>query len=105
MVGREPPASLASVISAVQRVEQVRSLAAYTSTQEQAWLGLAARALSKDSAAMSVDANGEPRKGSLYRNLKANELERAFRVTNTGENPVQAVVSSARCCSVASSLT
>ena len=42
---------------------------------------------------MSIDANGEQRKGSLYRNLKAVELSQAFKVTNTGDNPLQAVVS------------
>ena len=89
----EAGGSRPTIASAVQRVEQVRSAAAYTSTQEQAWLVLAARSLSKDSATMSIDANGEPRKGPLYRNLKAAELSQAFKVTNTGETPVQAVVS------------
>jgi uncharacterized protein YfaS (alpha-2-macroglobulin family) len=89
----EAGGSRPTIMSAVQRVEQVRSVAPYTSTQEQAWLVLAARALSKDTGAMSIDANGEQRKGSLYRNVKASELDKAFMVTNTGEAPVQAVVS------------
>jgi uncharacterized protein YfaS (alpha-2-macroglobulin family) len=89
----EAGGSRPAVMSAVQRVEQVRSLTPYTSTQEQAWLVLAARALSKDAAAMSIDANGETRKGPLYRNVKAEELGNAFRVTNTGDGTVQAVVS------------
>ena len=89
----EAGGSRPTITSAVQRVEQVRSNVAYTSTQEQAWLVLAARALAKDSGGMSIDANGEQRKGSLYRNLKAVELSQAFKVTNTGDNPLQAVVS------------
>ena len=51
------------IASAVTRVEQARSVAPYTSTQEQAWLVLAARALSKDTGGMSVDANGEAAQG------------------------------------------
>ena len=49
---------------------QARADAAYTSTQEKAWLVLAARAMAKDSGGMSLDVNGEQRKGSLYRNLQ-----------------------------------
>ena len=89
----EAGGSRPTISSAVQRVEQVRSNVAYTSTQEQAWLVLAARALAKDTGGMSIDANGEQRKGSLYRNLKAGDFAQAFKVTNTGDSPVQAVVS------------
>ena len=43
---------------------------------------------------MSLDVSGETRKGSLYRNLQARASStRPFRVTNTGDNAVQAVVS------------
>ncbi len=81
------------ISTAVQRVEQVRAVATYTSTQEQAWMVLAARALAKDVGGLSFDANGEQRKGSLYRSLKASELGKPFRVTNTGDGSAQAVVS------------
>ncbi len=89
----EAGGSRSMISSAVQRVEQVRSVASYTSTQEQAWLVLAARALAKDTGGLSFDANGEQRKGSLYRNIKAGDLDRPFRVTNTGDGTAQAVVS------------
>jgi uncharacterized protein YfaS (alpha-2-macroglobulin family) len=89
----EAGGSRPTIASAVQRVEQVRSVAPYTSTQEQAWLVLAARALSKDTATMAIDANGEQRKGSLYRSIKASALDKTFTVTNTGDAAVQAVVS------------
>jgi alpha-2-macroglobulin len=89
----EAGGSRPTIVSAVQRVEQVRSNVAYTSTQEQAWLVLAARALSKDTGGMAIEANGEQRKGALYRNLRPNELSQPFKVTNTGDTPLQAVVS------------
>ena len=64
----------------------------YTSTQENAWLVLASRALSKE--AMSLDLNGEGVKTALYRSYKAAEMAgRPIKITNTGDTPVQAVVS------------
>src|SRR6202008_2929452 len=48
-----------TVINAMQRVEAARGLSSYTSTQEQAWMVLAARALEKDAPGMSLDIAGE----------------------------------------------
>ena len=43
---------------------------------------------------MSLDVNGEQRKGPLYRNLQGERAcRRPFKVTNTGDAPLQAVVS------------
>ena len=52
----EGNAPRATVTQAVQRVEAARGLTSSTSTQENAWLVLAARALAKES--MSLDVNG-----------------------------------------------
>jgi uncharacterized protein YfaS (alpha-2-macroglobulin family) len=82
-----------TVIGAVQRVEAARGLSAYTSTQENAWLILAARAIAKDAASVSLDIGGDKRKGSVYRNLRAGDLQNPLKVTNTGEGTIQAVVS------------
>ncbi|HEY0568294.1 MAG TPA: alpha-2-macroglobulin family protein, partial [Xanthobacteraceae bacterium] len=46
----------------------------------------------KDAANVSLDAEGEDLKRPLYRNIRANELTVPFRITNTGEEPLQAVV-------------
>ena len=51
--------------------------APYTSTQENAWMVLAARALAKDAGGMSLDVAGEQRKGALYRSFTASELAAA----------------------------
>ena len=48
-----------TVINAVQRVEAARGRSSYTSTQEQAWMVLAARALEKEAPGMSLDIAGE----------------------------------------------
>jgi uncharacterized protein YfaS (alpha-2-macroglobulin family) len=81
------------VTSAVQRIEQARAHASYTSTQENAWLVLAARAVSKEANAISLNVAGETHKGALYRTMRASELTQPLKVTNTGEASLQAVVS------------
>src|SRR5262249_53401144 len=82
-----------TVITAVRRVEVARELSTYTSTQEQAWMVLAARALEKDAPGMSLDVAGEAHKGPLYRTFRPADLGADRKVTNSGEGPLQAVVS------------
>jgi uncharacterized protein YfaS (alpha-2-macroglobulin family) len=55
---------------------------------------LAARALVRDTAGMALTVNGEAKKGPLYRTFRPADLAgSAIKVTNSGENAVQAVVS------------
>ncbi len=55
---------------------------------------LAARALARDTANMALDVGGETRRGPLYRSFRASDLANGpVRVTNNGDNAVQAVVS------------
>ena len=70
----EAGGSRPTIVNAVQRIEQARAHASYTSTQENAWMVLAARAMAKDAGGVSLDVAGERRKGALYRNVKASEL-------------------------------
>jgi alpha-2-macroglobulin len=88
--GRAPQKT---IDDAVLRIEAARTLSANTSTQEDAWLVLAARALAKQSNAISLTINGEPRQGALYRNLRENSLAAPIAVANQGEGSVQAVIS------------
>jgi uncharacterized protein YfaS (alpha-2-macroglobulin family) len=88
----EGNAPRATVTQAVARVEAARGLTPYTSTQENAWLVLASRALSKE--AMTLDLDGTPIKTALYRSYQSTEIAaKPIKVTNSGETPVQAVVS------------
>ncbi|MTW17406.1 alpha-2-macroglobulin family protein [Rhodoplanes serenus] len=88
----ESGAAPALLPAALRGVEEARARAFYTSTQENAWMVLAARALSK-SVPLSLEVAGSTRTSPLYRTLRPAELATPFRVTNTGEAPVQAVVS------------
>ena len=88
----EGNAPRATLTQAVQRVEAARGLTSYTSTQENAWLVLASRALAKET--ISLDIEGSPVKTALYRSYKAAELSgQPIKITNTGDAAVQAVVS------------
>jgi alpha-2-macroglobulin len=88
----EGNAPRATLTQAVARVEVARGLTPYTSTQENAWLVLASRALSKETMALDID--GAPIKTALYRSYKAAEMAgKPVKITNTGDAPVQAVVS------------
>jgi len=90
----EGGAQPATITKAVQRVEAARGLSRITSTQENAWLVLAARAIAKEASNVSLDIAGESRPGALYRNLGASDLEKGpLKITNTGEGTVQTVVS------------
>lgn len=80
------------ITAAVQRIEAASQLTPYTSTQEQAWMVLAARALGRDTG-IALNVGGETRRGAYYRRVPAEDLANSIRVTNTGNVPVQAVVS------------
>jgi uncharacterized protein YfaS (alpha-2-macroglobulin family) len=88
----EGNAPRATLTQAVARVEVARGLTPYTSTQENAWLVLASRALAKET--VSLDIDGAPIKTALYRSYKAAAVaDKPIRITNTGDAAVQAVVS------------
>src|SRR6185312_110442 len=90
----EGNAPRATLTQAVQRVESARGLTPYTSTQENAWLVLASRALAKEANSVSLDIDGSPMKTALYRSYKAAELDgKPIKITNTGDTPMQAVIS------------
>ena len=91
-LGAEGNAPKATISQAVARVEVARGLTPYTSTQENAWMVLAARALAKET--LALDVNGDAVKTALYRSYKAAEMAgQPLKITNTGDAPVQVVVS------------
>jgi uncharacterized protein YfaS (alpha-2-macroglobulin family) len=90
----EGNAPRATLTQAVQRVEVARGLTPYTSTQENAWMVLAARALAKEANTISLTVNDAPVKSALYRSATAADVAaQPITIVNTGETPVQAVVS------------
>src|SRR5262249_32478498 len=88
----EGNAPKATLTGAVLRVETARGLTPFTSTQENAWMVLAARALARET--MALDLNGQAVKTALFRTYKASEMaNQPLKITNAGDAPVQVVVS------------
>ena len=56
-------------------VEDARNIARYTSTQEEAWMVIAAQALAGQTEALSLTVNGEAKKGAYYRTFREAALE------------------------------
>ncbi len=80
------------LVSGTQGIGTARNRVTYTSTQENAWLVLAARALGKQN--VSLDVNGGGQQGPLYRTLTEEQLEsNPLTVTNRSGGPLDAVVS------------
>jgi hypothetical protein len=88
--GRAPQKT---IDDAVLRIDAARKLSNHTSTQEDAWMVLAARALAKQLNAISLSVNNETRQGAFYRSLRASELDQPLAVSNKGNGTVQAVIS------------
>lgn len=65
----------------------------FTSTQEQAWMLLAAHALGEQTKGVKLAVNGAPVDGSVVRALSPEDLERGVTVNNNGEAATDAVIS------------
>ncbi|MBN9060850.1 MAG: alpha-2-macroglobulin family protein [Rhizobiales bacterium] len=84
----------AQIMLASSTVTEARDASRYTSTQEQAWMILAAQALAKDAEAMTVSVDGVEQKGALYRTWRGLALDaKPITIANTGNAPAQMVVS------------
>ena len=93
MLAAEGNAPQPTITTAMQKVEAAREAVVRTSTQENAWMVLAARAIGKQ-ARVSLDVGGEARQSPLYRTVQASQLQVSpLKVTNTGDAELRAVVS------------
>jgi uncharacterized protein YfaS (alpha-2-macroglobulin family) len=89
----ESRAAQRTVDDAVLRIDAARKDFAATSTQENAWLVLAARALAKETNVIALDLGGAAHKGAYYRALSADALAAPLTLANAGAGAVQMVVS------------
>ncbi|HTV70388.1 MAG TPA: alpha-2-macroglobulin family protein [Rhizobiaceae bacterium] len=87
---RPVPASLTSMIDVVAAE---RKRARWTSTQDEAWMLLAARAIKAGSDALALNVNGAAHTGAFSDRVTGLELmDNPITVQNMGPNPVEAVV-------------
>ena len=82
-----------TIINAVARIDAARALTPYTSTQENAWMVMAARAIARDAGTITLDVAGQRKQGALYQQVRASQLGQPLVIANRGEGTVQAVVS------------
>jgi uncharacterized protein YfaS (alpha-2-macroglobulin family) len=64
-----------------------------TSTQENAWMILAAQAVGQDAAAITLSVAGEPHRGALYRTWRDGSLAQPVTIANGGTAAAQVVLS------------
>ena len=89
----ETTPSPSAVPAMVRFVTQERGKKRYTSTQEEVWMVMAARALASSGQAIRLDVNGQPHEGNFARRLTGEELlDDAIVVANRGPEAVDAVI-------------
>jgi uncharacterized protein YfaS (alpha-2-macroglobulin family) len=82
-----------TITAAVEKIDAAAGLNPYTSTQEDAWLVMASRAVMKRAVEkLSIEVASDLRKGPVYRTFNADELGSGVKITNSGDATVQAVV-------------
>ncbi|WP_416334279.1 alpha-2-macroglobulin family protein, partial [Agrobacterium cavarae] len=87
---RPVPAVVSQLAGVVSKDFESKS---YTSTQEQAWMVLAARALKGEDKDIRLDVNGTLQQGGFSQRMSGDELLQApLNVTNASADPVTAVV-------------
>jgi uncharacterized protein YfaS (alpha-2-macroglobulin family) len=78
---------------ALARLEVARGVTPMTSTQENAWMVLAARAFAKEAQQLSLTIDGVEHKGNYFRTIRAADLQgKTVRIANNGDRPVQVVI-------------
>ncbi len=84
----------AATTSLADVIAKVYASRTYTSTQEQAWMLLAAKSLGAEAADVTLNVNGTAHRGRFVRALKTAELrDGALTIENTAETATQAIVS------------
>ncbi len=90
----EASVAKAEVPRLIELVAKAYAARGYTSTQEQAWMLLAAHALGEEAKGLKLAVNGQPHQGQLVRAVSPQELQTGpFTIANTGDTPAGAVVS------------
>jgi len=76
----------------VPQVASARLAKRYTSTQENAWLLLAARALYANTDNISLEVDGKVQQGNLSRNLSAADVGKGMTIANRSDENLEAAI-------------
>jgi alpha-2-macroglobulin len=89
----ESQPAIASVKDMIPYLAAVRKGVRWTSTQDEAWMLLAARALTQSNATIDIDVNGENHKGAFSTRVDGAELDIGpVSLVNKANEPVEAVI-------------
>ena len=92
-LGAENGLARAELLKASLVLEQERAASAYTSTQENGWLILAAQALSRETQNLALTIDGSQHQGAYYRTYKGLALEgKSVVLGNEGKIDAQLVI-------------
>ncbi len=82
------------ISTAMSAIEQARARQPYASTQDMAWMVLAARAVAEQARSIRLEVNGKPHDGALNRIFGETALAQSpeIRVANLGAEAVKAVI-------------
>ncbi|MGA3302627.1 MAG: alpha-2-macroglobulin [Methylovirgula sp.] len=84
------PAGIANVVKIVEAAQETSD---YTTTQEDAWMVVAAEAMADRATAIDISVDGVERKGSFYRIWKAAALQnKAVKITNNSKAETKVVL-------------
>ncbi len=84
-----------SIPAMIDHVSSLRLKARYTSTQEDAWMLMAARAIKDGANAINLTVDGAPHEGVFSRTMTGEALEaNSLKLTNTGKDASLAIVTS-----------
>jgi uncharacterized protein YfaS (alpha-2-macroglobulin family) len=78
--------------AATDAIVTERAKSPYASTQEMAWMVLAARSIAVAAKNLKLEANGAPETGPLYKLFDEGEFTGDYRVANKGNDPLRAVI-------------
>jgi uncharacterized protein YfaS (alpha-2-macroglobulin family) len=81
-----------AIVQPVSRIIDEERGTRRTSTQEEAWLVLAAQAVARDAENIVLRTDGTEHRGAFYRTYRDAALDGSVTVANAGPAPVQAVV-------------
>jgi alpha-2-macroglobulin len=85
--------AIGRVPNAIMRINDARTLSAETSTNEGAWMMLAALGLASQGAAIKIDVAGVPHTGPIYKRFAPADLAKGVQIANSSDQTLQAVVS------------
>jgi alpha-2-macroglobulin len=89
----ETKPSISSVKDMIAYMAAVRKGVRWTSTQDEAWMLLAARALAESNQSIDIDVNGENHKGAFSKRVDGAELDIGpVNLVNKGNEPIEALV-------------